>query len=230
MSKPPLRGARGHRALRAPHPRLLDQRRDRAGSAARHVPRVHAGGLERDEPSARACRRGPDARAPAAGLRHRHDRRDPGEPPAARLQPRVVPARVDGAAGVRDGRRRHGRLQLGLRPVALHGARGQLRDRPEWRGADAPVPPDGEGAERVRPPRGDGRRLQPHERVRPGGEVGPRPDRARLLPPAERRGCGRDVDLLPEHGDRARDDGEAHGRLGRDLGEASTRSTASAST
>ena len=44
----------------------------------------------------------------------------------------------------------------------------------------------------------------------------------------ERR--GRDVHLLRQHRDRARDDGEAHGRLGRHLGHATTRSTASAST
>ena len=126
-------GARGHRALRAPHSRLLGQRHDRAGRAAGHVPGVHAVGLRRHASPARARGRGADARAPAAGVRHRHDRRDPGEPPATGLQPRVVPARVDGAAGVRHGRRRHGRLQLGLRPVALHGAGGELRDRPERR-------------------------------------------------------------------------------------------------
>ena len=67
--------------------------------------------------------------------------------------------------------------------------------------------------------------------VRPGREVGARPDRAR----ATTTGCNADgavetSHLLPEHGHRARDDGEAHGRLGRDLGDASTRSTASAST
>ena len=49
-------------------------------------------------------------------------------------------------------------------------------------------------------------------------EVGPRPRRARLLPPAQRDGRGRDLDLLPEHRDRARDGREAHGRLGGHVG------------
>ncbi len=44
-----------------------------------------------------------------------------------------LPAGLRGAAGGGRGRRRPGRLQLGLRPVALHGARGQLRDRPRRR-------------------------------------------------------------------------------------------------
>ncbi len=47
----------------------------------------------------------------------------------------------------------------------------------------------------------------------------PRPDRARLLPPAQLDRHGRDVDLLRQHSDRARDDGQAHGRLGPHLGQ-----------
>ena len=52
-----------------------------------------------------------------------------------------------------------------------------------------------------------------------GGEVGARQGRARLLPAAQRARRRRDLDVLPEHGDRARRRREAHGRLGRALGE-----------
>ena len=69
------------------------------------------------------------------------------------------------------------------------------------------------------PARGDGRGLQPHAGVRAGPEVDPRPDRAGVLPAAQPRDRGGgDLDVLPEHGDRAPHDGEADGRLGRDVG------------
>ena len=61
-------------------------------------------------------------------------------------------------------------------------------------------------------------------------EVGARPDRARLLPPAARRRHRRHLDLLRQHRARARHDGQAGRRLGRHLGQGSTRWTASAST
>ena len=58
------------------------------------------------------------------------------------------------------------RLQLGLRPVALHRARGQLRHRTRT------APPASvefremvQALNRQRPARGDGRRLQPHQRL-----------------------------------------------------------------
>ena len=51
-------------------------------------------------------------------------------------------------------------------------------------------------------------------------EVGARPDRARLLPPAARRRHGRQLDLLRQHRARARHDGQAGRRLGRRLGQA----------
>ena len=47
----------------------------------------------------------------------------------------------------------------------------------------------------------------------PERQVGARQGRARLLPPARRRRRRRDQHLLPEHGHRARHDGEADGRL-----------------
>ena len=78
-----------------------------------------------------------------------------------------------------------GRLQLGLRPVALHDARGLLRGRPGRRRPHPRVPPMVAGHQRRRPAGRHGRGLQPHDRVRPGPEVGARPDRARLLPAAD---------------------------------------------
>ena len=134
------------------------------------------------------------------------------------VRPRQLPARFGGAAGLHRAGPRPGRLQLGLRPVALHGARGQLRHRSAGRGPDHRVPLDGQVAQRRRAARRDGRRLQPHERGRPGREVGARSDRARLLPPPARGRHAGHLDLLREHRDRARHDGEAHGRLDRDLG------------
>ena len=117
--------------------------------------------------------------------------------------------------------RGHRRLQLGLRPAALHDARGLLRHRPRRAGAHARVPRDGQGHQPGRPARGDGRGLQPHARRRAGPEVDPGPHRARLLPaarPGDRRGG--DLDLLLEHRDRAPDDGQAAGRLRAHVGDA----------
>ena len=76
----------------------------------------------------------------------------------------------------------------------------------------------------------DGRRLQPHPRA---GQD-PQSMLDRIVPGYYHRlnadRPGRELHLLRQHRDRARDDGEADGRLGRHLGHASTRSTASAST
>src|SRR5450756_1597708 len=70
-----------------------------------------------------ARRRRSDHRAPAADLRHRLDRGGQVGPGHAAVRPGVVPAGLAGAAGLHrpdPGRRR---LQLGLRPAALVGAR-----------------------------------------------------------------------------------------------------------
>ena len=79
--------------------------------------------------------------------------------------------------------------------------------------------------------RGDGRRLQPHQRrpARTSKSVLDRvvPGYYHRLNARRRR---RDELLLPEHRQRAPDDGEADGRLRAHLGAASTRWTASAST
>jgi pullulanase/glycogen debranching enzyme len=123
-------------------------------------------------------------------------------------------------AGVHRADPRPGRLQLGLRPAALHDARGLLRHGSRRSGAHARVPRDGQGDQRRRPARGHGRRLQPHAGLGPGPEVDPRPDRPGLLPAAVAHGRRRDLHVLCQHGVRAPDDGEAHGRVRRDLGAA----------
>jgi hypothetical protein len=89
--------------------------------------------------------------------------RGPRRPRCARCRRDI--ARAAGAAGAAA---RHGLLQLGLRPVALHGPRGQLRHRrarPVH--AHRGVPPHGAGAARRGAARGHGRGLQPHHRLRP---------------------------------------------------------------
>ena len=90
-------------------------------------------------------------RPPAARLRHRHRSTRTGptwQGPRRRLA--AYPPDSDRAAG-RDRRAsRPGRLQLGLRPVALHRAGGQLRDRPRRARAHPRVPRDGPGARRAR--------------------------------------------------------------------------------
>ncbi|MCK7500399.1 MAG: hypothetical protein MZW92_66530 [Comamonadaceae bacterium] len=125
------------------------------------------------------------------------------------------------AAGGGDRGERRGLLQLGLRPVPLQRARGQLCQRRRRR----------RGAHR-RVPRAWCRRC-----TRPGcawawtsstttprprassDKVGARPRRARLLPPPERPAArSRRSTCCDEHGDRAPDDGQAHDRLGGAVG------------
>ena len=127
---------------------------------------------------------GPDDGAPDAGQRHRHDRRasrpaaDPG------LRPRLVPAGRRAAAGVRDGRRRPGRLQLGLRPAALHHPEGSYATDPE--GAARTL----EFRQMVAALNRAGLRVVidvVYNHTTDAGQDGrnrPRPHRARLLPPA----------------------------------------------
>ena len=162
--------------------------------------------------------RWPDPRPPAAGLRHRHHRRGPLDAPEPPCDLASLPARLGGAAGLHRAGPRPGRLQLGLRPVPLHGARGLLRHR-SARARRAPSSSARWSRRSTRPACGSSwTSSTTTQRGRPGREVGARPDRARLLPPPARGRRGRDLHVLREHRDRARDDGEAHGRLGRHLG------------
>ena len=204
--------------LRAARARLLDRRRDRAGRPPRRLPRLHRHGERRHAAPPGAG----DGRAqhgpPAAGVRHRHHPGAAGRPVVAGVRSRVVRSRSGAAAGVRHRGGRRRRLQLGLRPVALHDPGGVLRDRPGRRHAHARVPPDGRRPQPGRAARRHGRRVQPHDGGGPGSQERPRPGRARLLPPAVGHRCRRDVDVLRQHGQRAPDDAEADGRLGRHVG------------
>ena len=74
------------------------------------------------------------------------------------------------------------------------------------------------------------RGLQPHRRVWSGRALGARPGRARLLPAPQRRRRRRDLDVLPERGDRARRRRRSSWWTRWSRGRATTRSTASAST
>ena len=90
-----------------------------------------------------------------------------------------------------------GRLQLGLRPAALHDPGRVLLDRPE-RARPAP----GEFRDMVTALNDNGQRVVMdvvYNHTTDSGQTGtqrPGPDRARLLPPARRRGDGRDLHLL----------------------------------
>ena len=122
------RAAGGHHDLRAARAGLLDQRRDGAGGAPRHVPGVHRRRQRRDAAPRRAGRCRDDAPAPAAGVRLR-DRSPSGAPtrPTPACDLGSLRARLRAAAGLRRGGHGQGRLQLGLRPVALHHAGGLVR-------------------------------------------------------------------------------------------------------
>ena len=79
-------------------------------------------------PQLEAARRGRAQHgAPAADVRHRHDRGGPGQAATPAVRPRVVRPGQRRAAGVRRRRREQRRLQLGLRPVPLQRARGLVR-------------------------------------------------------------------------------------------------------
>ena len=207
------------RDLRAARARLLDRRRDRARprSAAPTAP-------------SRATRRAPRSceQLAEAGINTVHllptfDIATIEENRAAQatpcVRPGVVRSGIDRAAGLPRVDPRPRRLQLGLRPVPLPGARGLLRGRPERRRPRRRVPRDGRRAARHGPAGRARRGVQPHRGIRPGREVGARPDRARLLPAPERGRQRRDLDVLPERRDRARGRREAHGRLGGAVGE-----------
>ncbi len=204
------------RDLRAAHPRLLDRRRDRPGRASRHLPRLHARRQRRDAPPARARRGRDDDRAPAAVQRHRDDRGGPRAP--ARSRPtRGLRARRRGAAAARRGDPRPRRLQLGLRPAALHDARGLLRKRSR-RSARASSGRWSRALNAV------GLRvvLDVVYNHTPAAGQHPRSILDRIVPGYYHRlvalGRARDLDLLRQHGERAADDGEADARLARDLG------------
>ena len=217
------------RPVRAPRAGLLHQRRDGAGGAARDVQGVHADRLGRHDAPARARRGGPDDGAPAADVRHRHDRGGPRRAGRARGPRRRT--RVAGAAG-RPSPRSPAR-------TASTGA----TTRSTTRRPRAPTRPTPKGR---RASSSTGEMVQALNETELGvvvdvvynhtasagqaADVRAGQGGARLLPAPAGGRLGREQHLLREHRHRARDDGEAHGRLRRHAGPRSTRSTASAST
>ena len=171
-----------------------------------------------------ARRRRPEHGAPAAGVRHRDDPRGPGRPGRAAVRPggahrcRLDPASEEQQACVEPVRDTDG-FNWGYDPWHYTTPEGSYATDPEGPARTREFREMVAALNDAGPARRHGRRLQPHDRARPGPEVGARPDRARLLPPAVGDRCRRDVDVLLQHRDRARHDGEADGRLGGHLGD-----------
>ena len=158
-------------------------------------------------------------RAPAAVVRHRHDRGEPGRRrpcrtatstsfgPAAPSSRRASTAVVDA-----DG------FNWGYDPYHYSAPEGSYAVDPEG-GARVH-----EFREMVGALHGIGLQVVLDEvfnhtaQSGQGEQVGARPGRARLLPAPQPRGRRRDLDVLPERRDRARGRPEAHGRLGRHVG------------
>ena len=205
--------------LRAPRPRLLDQRRDGARGPSRQLPGLHRSRQRRHAAPSSAGPVGAEYRAPAAGERHRHHRGAASRAAAAGLRLGQLPAGQRGAAGMRRRHRRRGRLQLGLRPAALHDPGGLLRHESGGRRADRGVPPDGAGHQPGRAAGGHRRGLQPHPGRRSGPEVDLGPGGSRLLPAALADRSGRDLHLLRQYRDRARHDGKTDDRVRGHLGQ-----------
>ena len=219
LVKPRARRARGHRPLRAARPRLLGERPDRPRRPARHLQGVHGRVVERHEAPEVACERRTHARPSAPGVRLRHHRRGQVELAAAAGQLVELPPRlrkqqscVMSVAGS-DG------FNWGYDPWHYTVPEGSYATNPD--GSARIV----EFRQMVQSLNDIGLRtvmdvVYNHTNaVRPERQVGARPHRARLLPPPRRRRQRRDQHLLPEHRARARHDGEAARRLGRDLGE-----------
>jgi hypothetical protein len=163
--------------LRAPRARLQRRRRHRARGrcAAPTPPSAWRAAPASPPDGARRGRAHPPA--PAAHLRHRHDRRGPRPWQRARPCPTCRCRRARTPSSGRRERARPRRLQLGLRPLALPRARGLLRHRPRRPGPGARVPRAGHGARRDRPAGDRGRGVQPHERRRSEPTLGARPHR-----------------------------------------------------
>ena len=160
------RAARGLDDLRAARPRLLDRRRDRAGGPARHVPRLQPARQRRHAAPARARRRRPEHRPPAAGVRHRHDRGAARRPAVTGVRPRVrsrrtrrSSRRASTAVAARDG------FNWGYDPWHYTTPEGSYATDPDGPGRTLEFRRMVAGPQRRRAAGGDGRRLQPHDGV-----------------------------------------------------------------
>ena len=161
------RATRRPRDLRAARARLLDHRRDRCprrsaaptvpSRATRRAPTSCASSRMPASTPCTCCRRSTSPPSRRTAPRRR-----------SRLRPRVVRAGIRRAAGVHQRHPRPRRLQLGLRPVPLPGARGLLRGGPERRRPRRGVPGDGRRPARHGPAGRARRGVQPHRGIRPG--------------------------------------------------------------
>ncbi len=173
-------------------------------------------------PPAPARRRRAQHRAPAAGVRHRHDRGAPVGPADPGVRPRVAtPPDSRGAAGLRRRRPRRGTASTGATTRCHYTApEGSYATDPDGAAPHGGVPPDGAGPQRRRPPGRHGRGLQPHRRV---AARTPKSVLDRVVPGYYHRlnadaAAVENSHVLRQHRDRARDDGEADDRLGAHLG------------
>ena len=234
LRKPTLPKPEYSTDLRVARPRLLDlaTRRFPPRIAARIWPSPTAPATE-----CGTCESWPAAglntRAPAAGQRHRvRSRRTESEQAEPGLRPGLVPAGERAAAGLRHRGRRQGRRSTGAttRCTTRH-RRAPTRRIPNGTARNRRVPAHGAGAQSGRAAGRDGRRLQPHPGVRSG------PDKSildRVVPGYYQRlnatGQVETSTCCSNTATEHADDGKADDRLGAHLGQASTRSTASAST
>ena len=199
--------------------------------ASRQVPGLHRARLQRHETFESAGRRRTDPYSSDARLRFHLDQRRPSaatEPIPAKLA--ALPARLRSAAGADEPLRDKDGFNWGYDPYPLQHARRQLRHEPGRHGAHQ------EFRKMVRRSTGSGLRVvmdvvynhtaasgqDPHSvpgSNRAGLLSSPRRGRARVRPaPAA------------EHGHRTRHDAKADDRLAGQLGDGSTKWTASAST
>ena len=207
--------------LRAAHPRLLDDRRQGPGRPARQLPRLRR---ERRRPRAPQGARqgGPQHGPPAAELRHRLDRGGQGQAADAAVRPRLLRARQRPSSRSASAPWRARTRSTGATtPTTTAYRTGSYASSAKAADGGARV---AEFRTMVGALHQDGLRVVLDQvfnhtaAVGPGRQVGARQGRARLLPAPQRDRRGRDLDVLPERRDRARDGREAHGRLRRVVG------------
>jgi hypothetical protein len=173
-----------HVDLRAARARLLGQRRQRAGRAARQVPGLHRGRQCRHAAPEGAGRCRPDRRAPAAGVRHRQRAR-------ARLhQPRPWQAAPDAQSSRPRSPAGAGSdcFNWGYDPWHFNAPEGSYASQADDGSRASSSSAHGAWPCTGRAARGHGRGLQPHQRLGPERALGAGPHRAGLLPPAQRAG------------------------------------------
>ena len=136
--------ARGHRPLRAPRAGLLRSGGIHGAGTAGHLPGLPVSRRLADPASALSGASWVDPCPPAARIRPCQRQRRPRPSGGAGGRPREPASRLGPATGGCGGGQRPGRLQLGVRPLALHGPGRCLREQPGRRGPRARVQGDGQ--------------------------------------------------------------------------------------